>query len=446
MAMLILRKFLCEKSQPQKGATAMSGSKVDKQTSQVKLIYGAVEEGRFPLERVMEEIGLEFHAFATSAGVLMMKALMEAEEKHLAGKRQSHDTDINRWGTERGSVMLGGQKVKLDRTRLRTRAGREVKLASYERFRSNDARAQAVYERLIAGVSSRDYERTVEEVAEGFGISKSVVNRDMISATAKDLTTLCERDLSMLDLWALLVDGVKVGKAMIVVAIGLDLTGKKHILGFREGSTENARVCTDLFHDMRRRGLLMDHPILVLIDGSKALRVAVEDVFGERAEVARCHFHKCKNVKDYLPKEYHAEYERKMKAAWAMTEYEPARRALSAVVRDLGRINVQAAVSLEEGFEETLTLHRLGVPPVLRVHLQTTNMIESPFSYARRVMHNVKRWRPNTNQAARWIAAGLLQAEKRMRRIKGYKSMAVLRTALEAEAVTKAGVKQINAA
>jgi transposase-like protein len=186
--------------------------------------------------------------------------------------------------------------------------------------------------------------------------------------------------------------------------------------------------------------------MLAVIDGSRALRSAIEEFLGDQVEVARCQQHKAKNVKDYLPKEYHAEYGRKMTAAWAMTEYDAARRALAAVVKDLGRINIQAAASLDEGFEETLTLHRLGVPPVLRVHLATTNLLESPFHHARRVMRNVKRWRPNTNQAARWIASGLLQVERRMRRITGYRSMSVLRSLLEADAVRKTGVKQTNAA
>jgi len=424
----------------------MSDPKVEKQKTQIKLVFGEVAEGKFPLERMLEEMRLEFHAFATSAGVLVMKALMEAEENHLAGDRQSHDTEVNRWGKEHGSVMLGGQKVVIDRQRLRTRSGKEVRLSSYECFRANDARAHAVYERLLAGVSCRDYDRTVEEVADGFGVSKSVVNRDMIHATAKDLEALCERDLSALDVWALLIDGVKVGKAMIVVAVGLDITGQKHILGFHEGSTENARVCTDLFHDMQRRGFPKAHPILVVLDGSKALRSAVDGFFGESAKIARCHQHKCRNVKDYLPKEYHAEYERKLKAAWGMRNYDDARRALAGVVRDLGRVSIQAATSLEEGFEETLTLHRLEVPQVLWVHLRTTNLIESPFSYVRDVMHNIKRWRPNTNQAARWIASGLLHAEKRMRRIKGYKSMSILRAVLEAEAVRKQHSNEQNAA
>ena len=420
--------------------------KVEKKQSQVKLMFGEVAEPRFNLDQVVEELGLELHAFATSAGVLVMKTLMQAEEDALAGKRQSHGTEINRHGKQAGSVMLGGQKVKIQHTRLRKRSGGEVTLTSYERFRSNEARAQAVYERLISGISCRDYEHTVEAVAEGYGVSKTVVNREMMKATAKDLAELCERDLSGLDIWVLVVDGIRIGKSLLVVALGVDFTGKKHILGFREGSTENGRVCLDLLHELKRRSFDTSHSILAVIDGSPALRSALDEFFGQQVEVHRCHQHKSSNVKSYLPKEYHSEYDRKMRAAWAMTDYDEARKALRSVVRDLQRINIQAAGSLEEGFEETLTLHRLGVPPVLRVSFATTNLIESSFSYVRKVLRNVKRWQTNTAQAQRWIAAASLQVQKRFRRIRGYKSMSVLRSALEAEAVKKGRTQQVSAA
>ena len=178
----------------------------------------------------------------------------------------------------------------------------------------------------------------------------------------------------------------------------------------------------------------MSEPILVVIDGSKALRSAVEEFFGDGVEVQRCHQHKIENVKSYLPRMYHGEYERKIRAAWGMTGYDDARKALQDVVQDLERVNVQAAESLEEGFEETLTLHRLGLPEILRKSFSTTNLIESPFSFVRRVLRNVKRWQTNTDQARRWIAAAALQMQRRFRKLKGHRSMTVLSSALEAEA------------
>jgi transposase-like protein len=437
MAMLTLRSTFYEKHKPQKGVIAMSESKVGKSGTQIKLQFG---EGPYNVDQLMEELGLEMEAFATSAGVLMMQCMMESQVEQLAGKRQSHGSAINRWGTEQGSVMLGGQKVALRYQRLRTRDGKEVPLSSYERFHTSGDRARAVYQRLIAGISCRTYEQTVEAVAEGYGVSKSVVNREMVQATAQKVRALSERDLSDFDAWVLVIDGIKVGGSMVTAVLGVDSLGKKRFLGFREGSTENSRVCMDLLQDLKRRKLRMDHPVVVVIDGSSALHCAVEEVLGELAHIQRCRQHKCENVKKYLPGEYHTEYVRKIKAAYAMTDYDNARRALTGVIRELGRLNISAAQSLEEGFEETLTLHRLGIPPCLRTSFATTNLIESPFSHVRTVMRNVKRWRKGTSQTERWTATALLEAEKRFNKVRGYKSMSVLIAALQAE--HQAGEKQ----
>jgi putative transposase len=409
----------------------MSKDKVEKTQSQVKLVFGGAAEGDFNLDRLMEEFGLEFHAFATSAGVLVMKALMTMEEKHLAGERHSRGHAVHRWTKEQGSVMVGGQKVAIGRQRFRTRDNQEKRLETYDRFHENSDRTHAVYERLLGGLSCRDYERTVEAVADGYGVSKSVVNREMIKATAVDLASLNERSLKGFDLRVLLLDGLRVGKFLVIAALGVNSQGEKRFLGFREGSTENSRVCVDLLNDLRRRGLSCDQPLIVVIDGSVALRSAVDEFFGDYAEVHRCQQHKIGNVKKYLPKEYHSEYDRKMRAAWGMRQYADAKRALAGVVRELQGINIKASESLEEGFEETLTLHRLEIPDVLRISFSTTNVIESPFSFARKVTRNVKRWRSDTNQSQRWIASALVQVEKRFRKVRGYKSMSVLVAAVE---------------
>lgn len=409
----------------------MSESKVEKNRTQIKLQFGEAGPQTYNIDQLIEELGLGMEAFATSAGVLVMQCIMDGEVEQLAGKRQSHGSAINRWGKDDGTVMLGGQKVGIRHQRLRRCDGKEVPLPSYERFRDSGDRARAVYQRLIAGVSCRTYEQTVEAVADGYGVSKSVVNREMVHATAQRLRALSERDLSDFDAWVLVIDGIKVGGSMVIAVLAVDSLGKKRFLGFREGSTENSRVCMDLLHDLTRRKLRIDHPFLVVIDGSPALRCAVEEVLGELAQIQRCRQHKCENVKKYLPKEYHAEYERKIKAAYAMNSYDDARSALTSVIRELGRVNTSAAESLEEGFEDTLTLHRLEIPPCLRTSFATTNLIESPFSHVRTVMRNVKRWRKGTTQTQRWTATALLEAEKRFRKVRGYKSMSVLIAALE---------------
>jgi transposase-like protein len=267
----------------------------------------------------------------------------------------------------------------------------------------------------------------------------------MIQATAKDLKAMVERDLSTLDIHVLLIDGVRLGEHVMIVAEGIDSVGKKHILGFREGSTENARVCVELLHDLVRRGLATDRPMLIVIDGSPALRSALDKFFDTNAIVQRCQQHKRENLKKYLPQKYHAEIDRKLRAAYAMTSYDDASQALRMLVNDLTHINVSAGNSLEEGLEETLTVHRLGMPETLRKSLSTTNLIESAFSHSRHVMRNVKRWR-SSEQAHRWTATALLATEKRFRKVRGHRLMAVLINGLREEARKRTQSKSVNVA
>jgi transposase-like protein len=333
---------------------------------------------------------------------------------------------------------MGGQKVQVHRQRLRDKQKKEVHLTSYERFQDEDRRTQAVFTRLVAGVSSRAYAKTVEEFGKGYGISKSVISRKTVEATAEQLRTLCERDLSKLDICVLVIDGVHVGETVHIVALGVETSGKKHILGVRQGSTENSQVCTELFEDLVQRGLQTERPMLVIIDGSKALRSAVDRFFGNRAVVQRCQVHKRRNVLYHLPDRYHAEYKRKIQSAYSMTSYEDAKSALKRTIEQLERINESAALSLEEGLEETLAVHRLQLPEILRKSFSTSNMIESAFSQGSTVMRNVKRW-SNNNQIQRWVATSLLQSENKFRRIRGFKSMSVLVTSLE-QYTTQKGV------
>jgi len=429
MAMLILGKTISQNYLPQKGVIAMTKAKVQNNKQQIKLVYGEPPEGSFDVGRLVEELGLELQALTTSAGVLIMTGIMEQERDHLAGKRYDRTTTVDRWGRQKGYVIVGGQKAQVNRPRLRDKDGKEVSLSSYERFQDSDQRMQAVFKRLVCGLSCRDYPRTIETLREGYGISKSVVNREMVEATSKQLKELCERDLSEFILCALMIDGVKLGDSVYLVALGVEASGKKAVMGFREGSTENADVCVALFEDMVKRGLKTENPVLVVIDGSKALRSAVERFFGIRASVQRCQVHKRRNVKQHLPDKYHAEYERKMLSAYKMTSYADAKAALESVVRELEHLNEDAAASLREGLEETLTLHWLQIPTMLRKSFSSTNLIESAFSRGRDVMRNVKRWM-HSEQKHRWIATALLEGEKKFRKVHGCKSMPVLINAL----------------
>lgn len=416
----------------------MTTSKVGKSPTEIKVVFDPGDVEEFPLEQLLNELGLQLQAFATSAGMIIMQSIMRAEEEFLAGKRRSRGTAITRWCKERGSVMVGGQRVPVERHRLRTRAGKEVRMQSYTTFHPHDDRMRAAYHRMLAGVSCRHYRHTVEDLAEACGISKSVMRREIIEATEADLKALCERDLSGFDIRVVVIDGMPLDGQMTIAALGVDASGKKHLLGFREGATENAEVCKRLLEDLAGRHLAMDHATLIIIDGSKALRKAVAEFYGVSGVVHRCQFHKAENLKKHLTHQYQAEYVQKLQTSYGMTHYDDAHRALAALVQEVRRISPSAAGSLQEGFEETLTVHRLGVPDVLRTSFSTTNLIESTFSVAETVMHNVKRWR-NALQRLRWCATAFLRAEKQFRRVRGYKAMPVLLVALDNEVRKRRG-------
>jgi putative transposase len=410
----------------------MGKRKVARQQDEIKLSINGMPDGEFDIEGLMNSLRVEIRSLAVSAGTVMIEAIMDSESEQLAGKRYSRKTDVDRWGTESGYVLLGGQKVRVRRPRLRNKDKQEVSLTSYEQFQKEGPRRESVFNRLVSGVSSRNYARTVEEFGNGYGISKSVISRKVVEATAEKLKELCERDLSKLDVCVLVLDGIHVEKTVQIVALGVETSGKKHILGMRQGATENSVVCKELLEDIQTRGLQTDRPMLVLLDGAKALRSAVEETFGARGIVQRCQLHKRRNVLQHLPKRYQAEYDRKISTAYGMRSHDDARKELDSIIRELDRLNESAANSLREGLEETLTVHQLKLPDVLRKHFFSTNLIESAFSQGVSVMNNVKRWR-NSSQIQRWTATALLQAEKKFRKITGYKSMSVLVAALDEE-------------
>jgi len=423
----------------------MNKQKLTKPNQQIKLNFNGMPENEFDIDQLMESLRMEYRALTISAGALVVEAIMQAESDQLAGKSYSRNTEIDRWGSESGYVVMGGQKVQVRRQRLRDKQKKEIHLTSYERFQDENRRTQAVFSRLVAGVSNRQYANTVEKFGKGYGISKSVISRKTVESTGEQLRNLCERDLTKLDICVLVIDGIHVGKTVQIVAMGVERSGKKHILSVRQGATENSQVCTELFEEMKQRGLDSDRPMLVIMDGSKALRSAVERYFAKRAAVQRCQFHKCCNVMDHLPKSYHAEYTRKITSAYGMKSYEDAKRELEKIIGQLKRINESAANSLEEGLEETLTVHRLQLPDILRKSFSTSNLIESAFSQGKSVMRNVKRW-SNNNQIQRWVATSLLQAEKKFRKVRGCKSMSVLVSALEMYTIQQGIDKMQNVA
>jgi putative transposase len=389
-----------------------------------------------PMVEVWEELQAQVEQLTGQAGLQIIGTILEEEVTRRVGPphRPGPASSGVRWGRQPGYVVFGGQRVSIPRPRVRTREGEEVALDSYARLQHDGRRQRAVREGIVAGLTTRNYHRAVESVLDGYGIEKSSVSREFVQASAAQLQELCERKLGELDLVALLIDGIEIGKQVLVVALGIASSGQKHVLGLWQGATENTTVVKSLLEDLVARGLQQDRRYLFVIDGAKALRAAIEKVFGERAEVQRCQIHKRRNVKDHLPENCQKDYDRRIRNAYAMTHYEEARAELEKIVRQLERINPSAAHSLEEGLEETLTVHRLGVGERLRRTLSSTNPIESCLSTVERVARNVKRWREG-DQSLRWTATGLLEAEKRFNRIKGYREIAALNRRLNPSAI-----------
>lgn len=382
--------------------------------------------------QIIEGVSHEAEQLAGEAGLLIMRAVMDAEVESLAGPKGKHDPDrtATRWTAQPGYVVLAGKKVPVVKPRVRTMAGCEVNLRSYQQFQSAPRRQASVYRKLVNGISTRKYAQAIDDFTEGYGISKSAVSRELKEATRGALQKLCERRINELGpLAALMIDGKQLHGECVVTALGVDVKGKKHILGLMQGATENSVVVQQLLDDLVERGLDPAQPMLIVLDGSKALRKAVRKTFGDKSPVQRCHIHKRRNVTELLPKEYQRGADQRIQAAYGMKDYEPAKAQLEKTVEWLQGIHPTAAASLREGLEETLTLHRLGIPGELRRSLSSTNLIESALSVASAVADNVTRWRAG-DMRLRWIAAGLLAAEKQFRRVRGYKLLPKLAVAL----------------
>ena len=398
-----------------------------------------------PMAEVWAEMQAQVEELTGQAGLQILRAILENEVTRRVGPphRPNPTAGCVRWGKQPGYVVFAGQKIPLERPRVRTREGQEVELESYSQLQQDGKLQRAVRERMVAGLSTRNYRRAVESVVEGYGIEKSSVSRQFVEASGNQLRALCERRLEDLNLVVLMIDGIHLGGQVLVVALGIAEGGAKHVLGVWQGATENTTVVKGLLEDLVERGLDLQRRYLVVIDGSKALRAGVERVFGEQVEVQRCQIHKRRNVKEYLPENCQRDYDRRMRNAYAMNR--EAKAGLEKIFRQLERINPTAARSLEEGLEETLTVHRLGVGGVLRRKLATTNPIESCLSTVQRVARNVKRWREG-NQPLRWTATGLLEAEKKFRRIKGYQEILLLKERLNPSRIQQKEVRTVEVA
>ena len=372
-------------------------------------------------------------AFAASAGLVVMQQMLTEELTSIVGAKHARlgDGRVGNWhGTTTGQVVLGSQKISVSRPRGRYVDGGEVDLATWETFASEDLLRQVVVERMLAGVATRRHVDVAEPVGvAGKATSKSAVSRRFKAATAAAMAELLARDLSELDTVVLMIDGLNVADQMIVVALVICADGTKVPVGLMLGDTENSVVVTDLLADLVARGLRYEHGILAVLDGSKALRKAVVKVFGERALIQRCTLHKRRNVIGYLPVEERDAVDRRLALAFAQPDPDKGLRACRDLARQLEATHPDAAGSLREGLAEMFTVARLGVSGRLRRTLTNTNCIESMISITRTTTGRVKNWRDGTMKK-RWIAAGMLEAERSFRRIKGHADMPALITAV----------------
>jgi len=366
-------------------------------------------------------------------GLMRIQELLEDEVCALAGaryERKGSRLPGRRHGSNPGSVQLAGQRHPFPIPRVQHVAGGEIPLESLAHLRGTGKLDEILLKRVLYGISCRNYEAAAAAVPGAIGLSSSTVSRSFTHASAKQLKGLQERDLSELDIIAVFLDGKTFADMTMVVAVGITLTGEKHVLGFVETGTENEPVLTPFLQELGERGLDCSQGLLVILDGGKGLRAAVRKAFGASVLVQRCQWHKRENVVKHLPKGDQATWRRRLQRAYQRPTYAEARAALKRLQTELEDRNQSAARSLAEGLEETLTLHRLEVFALLGLSFKTTNCLESINALVEERCAKVDRW-TNSHQRQRWLATALLDIEPRLRRVKGYRHLPKLREALQ---------------
>ena len=359
---------------------------------------------------------------------------LQADVARLAGERYVREGRLPghvRWTAQRGSIYLADQKIPIAVPRVRDRLrNQEVPLPTYERLQAPRGLDSGLLQKVLGGLSTREYERCAEAVPAAFGLSASTVSRRFKRASAKKLQELTDRRLESYDLVALLLDGKTFAEDEMVSAVGVTITGEKVLLGFVQTATENRKVCAAFLRTLLERGLRVELGLLVVTDGAKGLHAAVREVFDGAAVLQRCQWHKRENVVAYLPERHRATFRRKLQAAYEQPTYEAAKRALGKIRAELALLNASAVASFDEGFDETLTLHRLGVFAELGTSLKTTNALESIHARVESRTAKVDHWK-NSEQKQRWLATALLDLEPRLRRIRNYRALPLLREAIK---------------
>jgi transposase-like protein len=376
------------------------------------------------------------HDAIVGAGITVLHALLEDERTKICGPRYAHVPErvATRAGHAVGELAMGGRRVRMRRPRVRDVDGHEVTLDTWERFSEADPLTPRAVEQMVLGVSTRKYARSIEPAPPGIasrGTSKSAVSRRFVAATREQLAQMMGRSLAGLSLCAVMIDGIHIDEHVVLIALGIDEEGEKHILGLYEGATENSTCCTGLLSDLAARGLRTDRAMLFVIDGSKALAKSIRATFGARAVIQRCQVHKRRNVEDHLPDDMRKAVGRTISTAYRCGDRARAKRMLEGLARQLERKHPAAAASLREGLDETLTVMRFDLPLFLTRTLATTNPIEFINGRIRKTTKNVMRW-DGGEMILRWLAVALDEASKTFRKLRGYKGMPKLVAALRA--------------
>jgi transposase-like protein len=400
-----------------------------------------------PLVDLLHDAEAGLLGLSVQVGLRVLQELMDQEVTAIAGPKGRHNPQRTavRHGVEDGYVFLGDRRVPVTHPRVRTTTGQEVPLNTYQTFQDAGVATQAILERMLFGLASRQQRHANPALSAEVGthgLSKSAVSRRFIRATQQALDTFLHRPLDDRVWVVLMVDGLRVGGHLVVVALGIDDAGTKRILGLAEGATENSAVVKSLLTDLMERGFTIPegYGLLTVIDGAKALAKAVREVWGDRVHIQRCQVHKTRNVLDHLPESMQATVRSRLRKAYQEADAAKALKALQKLAAELERDYPQAANSLREGLDETLTVYRLGLSGTLRRSLATTNPLESVNSQFRTHAQNVKRW-TNGMQVLRWLASASLFLEDKFHRLEGYRDLLQLQAALRSREAPQAIAK-----
>lgn len=382
--------------------------------------------------QIMQQGKEGLDGFLVELGRLLAETILELDREEQAGPDYRPKTPgVYKWAAQPGSVFIGDQKVPVMRPRLRGPVG-EIPLATYRKLKERGPFSEALLGKVLRGLSAQQYRETVVEAAQAFGVSPTAVSQHLIDVTTQKLKAFKERSLEDFQPFALFLDTIHRGGEAFVVALGIDLEGQKHVLGFWQGATENHEICEALLADLDRCGCRLTKRILFVTDGGAGLIKALKARFGKKLIHQRCTIHKDRNLQRHLPKRWRKEAHRRFRIALEQTSYAEAKAMLTDLEQWLRRLNESAADSLREAFEELLTLHRLKVPALLRRTLHSTNPIESMFATVRDCEGNIKRYR-GSHMAQRWLAAVCLHCENGFRRVKGFREIAAVIGTIDAE-------------